>query len=176
MRSKLTTKRPRSRKLHAACLLLGSNVGDRKTWLAFARKAITEKIGDIARHSKLYETAPWGKIDQQAFINQALQVKTKLDPSAVLQEIRIIEEIAGRQRSITWGPRTLDIDILLYDDLILHTDELTIPHAQMSSRRFVLVPLSEIAGEAIHPVSRKSISALLAECPDQSEVAILAEG
>jgi len=109
-------------------------------------------------------------------VNQALMARTQKSPEEVLMIIHEIEQAAGRQRSEHWGPRTLDIDILLYDDLILHTRTLIIPHPQMHERRFVLVPLAEIAAECHHPIFGVSISDLLAACPDQSEVAILATG
>lgn len=162
--------------MYTAYLLLGSNVGDRRELLASARSAVTEHIGVIEKASHLFETAPWGLIDQTPFINQALCVNTHLSPKKVLKAIRKIEEAAGRQRSIQWGPRTLDIDILLYDDLIIDTRELTLPHPRMTQRRFSLAPLAEIAGDIVHPTLGLRISELLKQCPDLSEVAILAEG
>jgi 2-amino-4-hydroxy-6-hydroxymethyldihydropteridine diphosphokinase len=137
---------------------------------------VSKQIGWIAKASHLFETAPWGNTNQQSFLNQALHVMTELNPQDVLREIRIIEERADRKRSLQWGPRTLDIDILLYENLVVDTRDLTIPHPHMTSRRFVLAPLSEIAGDVIHPVMHMTISELLVHCPDQSEVAILAEG
>ncbi len=162
--------------MHTIYLLLGSNLGDRKATLNATRIEVTEHVGVITKASHVFETAPWGKTDQQSFFNQALQVTTELKPKEVLRAIQKIEAAAGRQRTEHWGPRTLDIDILLYDDLILDTRDLTVPHPRMKERRFVLAPLSEIAGDVIHPVLKMPISELLIGCPDQSEVAILAEG
>ena len=162
--------------MHTTYLLLGSNVGDRRELLASARSEIGRRIGVIEKASHLFETAPWGYTDQPSFINQALCVKTPLTATKVLKAIRKIEDAAGRQRSINWGPRTLDIDILLYDDLMIDTRELTLPHPRISERRFALAPLAEIAGEVIHPQFGLHISELLVRCPDQSEVAILSEG
>jgi 2-amino-4-hydroxy-6-hydroxymethyldihydropteridine diphosphokinase len=162
--------------MHVTYLLLGSNVGDRKHVIAAARTEIQRNIGDVAATSALYETAPWGMTDQPAFLNQAVKVITELEPHEVLQEIRKIEDDAGRQRHIRWGPRTLDIDILLYDDIGLDTEELTIPHPRLPLRRFALVPLAEIAGQLVHPSERRTIDELLASCPDQTEVSILPDG
>lgn len=162
--------------MHTSFLLLGSNVGDRLGWLAFAIQKLGDAVGEIQRASQLYQTEPWGNPDQQAFINQALEVTTHLSPKALLSRIRDIEDEAGRDRTVQWGPRTLDIDILLYENLVVDTRDLTIPHPRMALRRFVLKPLSEIAGNVIHPVLDISISELLEVCPDHSEVAILAEG
>jgi len=162
--------------LHTAYLLLGSNVGDRIGWLTFAANKLRETVGEIRHASQMYQTEPWGNPDQQAFVNQALEISTSLNAKNLLSKIRDIEDEAGRDRIVYWGPRTLDIDILLYDNLILDTRDLTIPHPRMASRRFVLKPLSEIAGNVIHPVLNISISTMLDVCPDQSEVAILAGG
>ena len=103
-------------------------------------------------------------------------MSTSLEAQHVLREIHLIEAEAGRQRTQVWGPRTLDIDILLYDDLVLKTKEITIPHPRLTSRRFVLLPLAEIAGEVVHPELGLSIIELLMICPDHSEVSILPEG
>jgi 2-amino-4-hydroxy-6-hydroxymethyldihydropteridine diphosphokinase len=124
--------------------------------------------------SQLYESAPWGHTDQRAFLNQAVIVDTALDPHGILREIAVIEQIAGRQRDTQWGPRTLDIDILFYDDLILNTADLNIPHPHFTERKFAMVPLCEIAPELIHPVFHQEIRELLEDSQDQSEVSILA--
>jgi 2-amino-4-hydroxy-6-hydroxymethyldihydropteridine diphosphokinase len=123
--------------------------------------------------SRLYESAPWGLIDQRAFLNQALSVSTSLDPHQLLNEISQIEDIAGRQRDQHWGPRTLDIDILLYDDLTLETENLQIPHPRLAERNFALLPLGEIAPDLVHPVLELPVSQLVMLSPDRSEVSIL---
>jgi 2-amino-4-hydroxy-6-hydroxymethyldihydropteridine diphosphokinase len=156
-------------------LLLGSNVGDRKQSLEFARSAVEKHLGKIQSVSHLYATEPWGPIPQAAFINQAVGVTTDLGPFEVLDKIRLIETEAERIRLEKWGPRTLDIDILLYDNLVLNTRQLTIPHRYLAVRRFALVPLAKIAGQLIHPVLGTTIQKLLEDCPDQSEVSILAD-
>lgn len=160
--------------MHTVYLLAGSNVGDRVAWLEMAADACTELAGAVMRVSQVYETAPWGLTAQPAFLNQALELHTSLTAESLLDAIRNIEYHAGRARDIPWGPRTLDIDVLLFDDAVVETPELQIPHPRMHLRRFVLAPLAEIAGEVVHPVLKKTISTLLDECPDQSEVGILA--
>ena len=159
--------------LHQLFLLLGSNEGDRLAWLSFARQQVIARIGLIAGASQLYMTAPWGKTDQPEFINQALLVHTPLTIHDIHRETRMIERVAGRQHVERWGPRTLDIDILFYDDDIVSTEHLTVPHPRIQERRFALVPMAEIAPEYHHPVLGLTIRALLTMTPDHSEVSIL---
>ncbi|MCC9137451.1 2-amino-4-hydroxy-6-hydroxymethyldihydropteridine diphosphokinase [Pontibacter silvestris] len=151
-------------------LLLGGNLRDRFSTLQQAREHIAVQVGIILQSSKLYETAAWGKTDQPAFLNQVIEVKTALSPEQVLQTINIIEHELGRVRLEHWGSRVIDIDILFYDSLILHTQRLTIPHPQLQHRRFTLKPLVEIAPELMHPVLSKSATQLLEECEDNLEV------
>ena len=156
--------------MNKAYLLIGGNIGNREAYLASARQAIEKTCGKIVRQSALYQTAAWGLEDQDAFLNQALLIETGFDPQSLLTNLLNIEEKTGRKRDVKYGPRIIDIDILLYDDAIIKTDGLTVPHAQMQNRRFVLEPLNEIAGNVIHPIFKKTIRQLLLECPDKLTV------
>lgn len=156
-------------------LLLGGNLGDRTSYLRQAQESIAAQVGDITAASELYETAAWGKTDQPNFLNQVLEVETLLQPEQVLQTINRIEQELGRVRLEHWGARVIDIDILFYDDLVLQTQRLTIPHPQLHLRRFTLLPLSELAPTLHHPVLGKSIADLLKQCPDELEVWLYTE-
>jgi 2-amino-4-hydroxy-6-hydroxymethyldihydropteridine diphosphokinase len=151
-------------------LLIGGNVGDRHGNLQQAAQLIEAQAGKIVKRSAVYETAAWGKEDQPAFLNQVLQVETELEPTALLQSILNAEQQMGRIRQEKYGPRTIDIDILLYNDLSMNTAELVIPHPQLPLRRFALMPLAEIAASRLHPILKKSIDELLLECPDKLSV------
>ena len=153
-------------------LLLGANLGDRLTTLSQAVHLIAESVGAVVQHSHLYETAPWGVVDQPAFLNQVIAVDTQLEPEAVLMQTQRIERELGRIRLEKWGARMIDIDILFYDQRIIETEQLTIPHPYLHRRRFTLVPLAEIAPDFRHPVLGKTTVELLAECLDTSEVTI----
>jgi 2-amino-4-hydroxy-6-hydroxymethyldihydropteridine diphosphokinase len=155
---------------HITFLLLGSNLGDRKSNLQIAQNSIAASVGTLLKASAIYRTAAWGKTDQPEFLNQALKIETALSPTEVLNEILEIEKNMGRIRAEKWGERIMDIDILLYDDEQLNSPSLTLPHAQLEYRRFALVPLSEIGGEVIHPVYKTKISEMLANCTDRLEV------
>jgi 2-amino-4-hydroxy-6-hydroxymethyldihydropteridine diphosphokinase len=147
-------------------LLTGGNINDRVLYLSKAKEEIRKRCGTILKESSIYETAAWGKEDQDSFLNQVLKVQTELDAEEMLKTILSIEESLGRKRDIKYGARTIDIDILFFNDEIINEEGLKVPHPQMQNRRFVLVPLNEIAPAKIHSVSRKNISQLLAECPD----------
>lgn len=147
-------------------LLLGTNLGDRKNNLALARNGIELSVGRILKASSIYQTAPWGKIDQPEFFNQALEVETALSAERVLQEILHIEQTLGRKRNEKWGERIIDIDILLYGKENIDTRSLTIPHRQLANRRFALEPLAEIAGSEIHPLLNIKIQEMLERCTD----------
>ena len=153
-------------------LLLGSNLGDRLQVMQTARELIQKEIGEIHAISSVYETAPWGVLDQPAFLNQVVKIQTELKAEEVLRIILEIEHDLGRVRYERWGARVIDIDILYFRNLILNSARLTIPHPRLHERRFTLAPLAEIAPDYVHPVLNKSSLQLLASCPDDSEVKI----
>jgi 2-amino-4-hydroxy-6-hydroxymethyldihydropteridine diphosphokinase len=151
-------------------LLSGSNINDRINNLNYARNLIAEKIGNVIRCSSIYETAAWGNDNQPEFLNQALQVDTNLLPEQILKMLKSIEESMGRKQSAKWGPRIIDIDILLMDDTIYESPILTIPHPQMHKRRFTLMPLAEIAPDTMHPKLKLTVRELLESCEDKLAV------
>lgn len=155
--------------LHKAYLLLGGNEGDRHLWLSKAREQIAASCGAITRQSSIYETGAWGITDQPDFLNQVVLIETALDPLTLLHTIQQIEKMLGRQRDVKWGPRTLDIDILFYDDIIVNDPELIVPHPYLQDRRFTLAPLAEVARGLMHPVLHKTIAQLLEACLDTLE-------
>ena len=150
-------------------LLTGSNLGNRLEFLQTAKTELRKRVGNLIQESSIYETAAWGKTDQADFLNQVLELETELKPEEILEINQEIEKAAGRNRKEKWGARELDIDILFYEDLVLETPELTIPHPQLHNRRFTLMPLAEIASEFMHPVFRKTVAELLKNCPDKLE-------
>jgi 2-amino-4-hydroxy-6-hydroxymethyldihydropteridine diphosphokinase len=152
--------------MNKAYLLTGSNMGDRLNYLNLAAEHLLLNSCNILQRSSVYETAAWGKTDQPAFLNQALLVETTMPATELLSLLLTIEKKTGRERKEKNGPRTLDIDILLFNDHIITTLELTIPHPELQNRRFALMPLAEIAGDKKHPVIRKPINELLADCKD----------
>lgn len=151
-------------------LLLGSNLGDRSEHLATARALIESKAGKIIKTSAIYQTAAWGKTDQPDFYNQVIEIETILSPDDLLKTTLGIEVDMGRVRTETWGARTIDIDILLYSDIIVEHEHLIIPHPRMNNRKFTLIPLAEIAPGVIHPITQKTIRELLAICTDDLNV------
>lgn len=151
-------------------LLIGGNVGDRLRNLQLAVTALHRSCGRVTKQSAVYETAAWGKTDQQAFLNQALLLETDLTAPALLACVLKAEAMLGRVRKERYGPRIIDIDILFYNNDIVRTPALTIPHPEIQNRRFALVPLQEIAPGLVHPVLKKNIDQLLIECPDTLEV------
>jgi 2-amino-4-hydroxy-6-hydroxymethyldihydropteridine diphosphokinase len=154
--------------------ILGGNIGDRLKNLEKARNLILERVGKIIKSSDVFITAAWGKTDQPDFYNQALEVSTELDPKALLDELIKIEMEAGRIRTgEKWAERTIDIDILFYNNDIVHEPHLKIPHPHLQDRRFVLVPLDQIAAGYVHPVLQKNIHQLLQDCTDHSSVRVL---
>ena len=150
---------------HTAYIALGSNIGDKERYLKEAVRALNEcRDSEVVRCSKFYVTTPYGMVEQDDFLNGCLELKTLLSPEELLESIHEIEKNAGRERVIHWGPRTLDLDILLYDDLVLEREELCIPHVEMHKRKFVLEPLHEIAPYKRHPVYGKTVREMLEDC------------
>ncbi|MCX5749883.1 MAG: 2-amino-4-hydroxy-6-hydroxymethyldihydropteridine diphosphokinase [Candidatus Saganbacteria bacterium] len=147
-----------------AYLALGSNVGDREEYIEQAITILKETPGiKVVRRASNYETEPEGKRSQPAFINSAVEIKTTLDPDKLLATLQGIEDTLGRERGIEWGPRIIDIDILLYKDLVMSEDDLSIPHPLLQERMFVLEPLKEIASRVVHPVLETTIFELFEE-------------
>lgn len=152
--------------MNKAYLLIGGNMGDRLANLKNAHWAIQNELGTIINASSIYETAAWGMEDQPAFLNQALVVETKFNAEDLMQQLLQIEIKMGRIRQQPLGPRTIDLDIIFFNDQIINSENLTIPHPRMQKRNFVLTPFNEIVPELIHPVLKCSIAQLLIDCED----------
>ena len=152
--------------MNIAYLLTGTNLGERESNLNRAIELINQQCGTVTKYSHLYETAAWGKTDQPAFLNQALQIETDLNARQLIRRILKTEKLMGRIRKEKFGSRIIDIDILLFNDEKHQYRFLSLPHPEMQNRRFALEPLAEIAPEKIHPVLNKTIKELLQECKD----------
>lgn len=151
-------------------LITGGNIGDRKKNLQTAAISIEEEIGEIIRSSKIYETEAWGLTGQPAFYNQIHIIKSELSAEKTLDAILEIEAKMGRIRTIKNAARIIDIDILFFNGAIINKPNLIVPHPEINNRRFVLMPLVEVAPEMIHPVSKKNIKELLSICKDTLKV------
>ena len=148
-----------------AYLALGTNIGNKRRNMITAAALLAERVGDVLALSGFYETEPWGFQSENTFLNAALQLETSLSPLELLKATQQIDVEMGRTQKSngTYHDRIIDIDILLYDDLILQTPELTLPHPLMQDRRFVMEPLLEIAPNVVHPVFKKTVVSLMRE-------------
>lgn len=158
--------------MNVTYLCLGGNIGDREKALSHAILKINEQVGNIVAKSTIYETEAWGVENQQAYLNQCLKVETNLKSYELIDALLVIEKELGRERIInnTYEPRTIDIDILFYNNDIINESKLLVPHPRLHLRKFVLIPLEEIASNYLHPLLNKTIFSLLSECEDTSDV------
>lgn len=153
-----------SRFWHKAYLGLGSNLGDKKAYLDYAIQRLSQEKGcRVEKVSEFLVTKPYGGIEQDDFLNACLLLKTQMYPDELLEKLHEIENEVHRERIVRWGPRTLDLDILLYDDLVMENEMLIIPHIEMHMRDFVLKPLSQIAPNVRHPIYGKTVYQMLEE-------------
>ncbi|MFH2011410.1 MAG: 2-amino-4-hydroxy-6-hydroxymethyldihydropteridine diphosphokinase [Pseudomonadota bacterium] len=160
--------------MNIAYIGIGSNQGDKIKYCNDAIKEISKYKGNIIlNRSSFYRTEPWGKENQDWFINCAIKLKTTLDASEFFKVLLNIEKKLKRVKRDKWGPRKIDLDILFFNDKVINTPEVNIPHPMIQARKFVLVPLNEICPEFIHPVLNKSIMELLKETTDDKEVIII---
>ena len=155
--------------MNKAVLLIGGNINNRLDYLIQCMELIKSKIGSIKMSSQIYETAAWGVTDQNDFLNQAIIVDTNLSPQNLLVICLEIEKELGRERKVRWGERTVDVDIIFYNQLIIETDHLIIPHPRYHQRNFVLNPLNEIIPDFICPSLKKSISEIFEKCKDEGK-------
>ncbi len=156
---------------HTVYLCLGTNLGEKKTNLNVAIDWINLWCGSVKHASGIYKSAAWGYESMNEFYNQCLEIKTELNPELLLEKLLLIENNMGRDRiSDSYIDRIIDIDILLYEDLLMVTDKLILPHPRMAARRFVLAPMVDLAPDLLHPVLGKTMERLLKECMDEGIV------
>lgn len=147
---------------------IGSNIGDSKMHLQNCVEALNLNIGNVSHVSSVYETKAWGNQNQANFFNQVVQISTDILPFELLKKIKELEIVLGRTKTEKWGPRVVDIDILLFSNFHFTAANLQIPHTFLQERRFVLVPLLEINPALIHPILMKNVGKLLEECKDSA--------
>lgn len=158
--------------INKAFLCLGGNIGNRLGYIHEAIDAISKKIGCVCNQSTIYETEAWGTENQQSYLNVCIEIDTSLSAKELIVKLLKIEQELGRVRieNHQYHARTIDIDILFFNDEIIHNENLIIPHPRLHLRKFVLTPLKDIAGLLLHPILKKTITNLLTECPDSLEV------
>ncbi|MCW6084502.1 MULTISPECIES: 2-amino-4-hydroxy-6-hydroxymethyldihydropteridine diphosphokinase [Clostridium] len=149
--------------MHIAYVAFGSNIGEKENYIKRALEKIEERKIKIIKVSPIYETEPYGVLDQDSFLNGVVKIETNLTPENLIKELLLIEKQLDRVRERRWGPRTIDLDIIFYDDLIINKNNLIIPHKDMENREFVLKPLCDIDKNFIHPVLKKSVKQLYDE-------------
>lgn len=152
-----------------AVIACGSNMGEKEDYIcAAAKKIAADEKCRLLKSAQLLITKPYGGVEQDDFVNGAFLIETLYEPEELLAFLNRLEAEAGRERLIHWGPRTLDLDIIFYEDEVIQTERLTVPHADMHNRDFVLRPLAEIVPQWIHPIYQKTAAELLAMLPDKS--------
>jgi 2-amino-4-hydroxy-6-hydroxymethyldihydropteridine diphosphokinase len=158
-------------KTYDVFLGLGSNVGKRQEYLSRAVGELN-RIRDtkVVWTSSVYETDPHGKTDQSRFLNAAVEIETLLNPSDLSAELQGVERQLGRSAGERWGPREIDIDILVYDGLVFEDEKVKVPHPELEKRKFALIPLREIAPDLVHPVNGMTVNELVTACEDQGRV------
>jgi len=150
-------------------LSLGSNIGDKLNNIETSVKFIIDEIGDVLAISKMYRTSAWGFKSENYFLNNVIKLETKLNPQDLLLKIQSIEKELGRERLTSgYSDRTIDIDILFYEDEIIEEENLIIPHPLLQDRNFVIYPLNDIASDYFHPIHKKTVSELFTDCTDTS--------
>ena len=158
-----------------AAIGLGSNIEPRIEALEKSILWVESLIGKVLQKSKVYESEPWGVLNQSYFLNQVVLVETELNPLEVLQYLKKIEALMGRVEGERWGPRLIDLDLLFLDREIFHSSELLLPHPRLHERNFVLLPLQEVFSEWVHPTYQMNIRDLLRYCQDEGIVTLYRE-
>lgn len=161
--------------MNVAYLCLGGNLGDREALLKAAIEEIKKRVGEVSAISSTYETEAWGVTNQQAYLNVCVEVNTDQSAEELITSLLSIESDLGRKRDVyhTYEPRTIDLDILFFNDEILELNHLVVPHPRLHLRKFVLIPLNDIAPNYVHPIFQKTITELLNECQDNSDVKLI---